>query len=475
MTESFPDCITEKKKLAIPFPGGFTLASGEKLFHIDIAYETWGTLNAQKDNAILIIHALTGDAHAAGRYNGDDEEPGWWDHLIGPGKSIDTEKYFVICSNNLGGCKGSTGPLSINPVSGRIFGADFPEINITDMVNVQKMLLDFFGIARLHAVIGGSMGGMIALEWSLRFPSMVKKCIPVAAALQLSPQALAFDIVGRDLITEDQHWHKGAYHEYNEIPQNGLAQARKIGHITYLSSKTMSNKFGREIRQNWIRKDRHKFHTDFQVESYLEHQGNKFTGRFDANSYLYITLAMDKFDLEKNACSRFAAGQSEFLILSITSDWLFPPEQQLEITRILLKARRHVSYVSIESDYGHDAFLIENESLSKSISAFLNADCTAGKEIPQCRKCTGTLAADDYGRISSFINSGEKVIDIGCGDGSMLCRLRLEKNISPLGIDISIEKIIECLKRGIPCLHLDADIGLDVIANDAFDTAVTHN
>ena len=272
----------------------FILESGKSLEKITVAYETYGELNNEKNNAILVCHALTGDAHAAGWHDGD-KKPGWWEIIIGPGKVLDTEKYFIICSNVLGGCKGTTGPSSINPLTGEEYGLDFPVITIKDMVDVQKILIDSFGINQLYAVVGGSMGGMQVLQWIVSYPEMMKKAIPIATTARSSPQQIAFNEVGRQSIFSDPNWNKGNYYGTGKIPKNGLSVARMIAHITYLSDESMYIKFGRDLQD----KDEisYDFSLDFQVESYLHHQGETFVKRFDANSYLYITKAVDLFDL----------------------------------------------------------------------------------------------------------------------------------------------------------------------------------
>jgi len=352
-------------------PNEMELECGRKLGPITIAYETYGELSPTKDNAILIVHALSGDAHCAGFNSPKDEKPGWWDDMIGPGKGIDTAKYFVICSNIIGGCKGSTGPSTINPETGAPYGIGFPVVTIKDMVNAQKALLDHLGIGSLLCVIGGSMGGMQVLQWVLSYPEMVKLAIPIATAAKLSTQAIAFDEVGRRAIMSDPDWLGGDYYG-KAVPSRGLAIARMIGHITYMSDKSMHHKFGRRLRDK--EEYGYDFVTDFEVESYLNYRGDSFVKRFDANSYLYITKAMDYFDLAapfgslKNA---FAGLKTKFLVISFTSDWLFPPYQSKEIVSALRHNNIDAIYMEFESDYGHDAFLLEVEQEGRLISNFL--------------------------------------------------------------------------------------------------------
>jgi homoserine O-acetyltransferase len=346
------------------------LEGGEKLKNITIAYETYGKLNKEKSNAIMVCHALSGDAHAAGWHEGD-RKPGWWDIIIGPGKALDTDKYFIICSNVLGGCKGTTGPSSLNPETRKPYGLDFPIITIKDMVNVQKMLVDHLDIKQLFAVIGGSMGGMQVLQWCISYPDMVRMAIPIATSAYSSPQQIAFNEVGRQAIISDPKWKDGTYYSL-EFPDEGLALARMIAHITYLSNESMYEKFGRRLQD----KDEYSFDfsTDFQVESYLHYQGSSFTKRFDANTYLYITKAIDYFDLTENGslADAFKNIKTKFLIISVDSDWLYPPSQNKEILMALSTNDVDVSYIEIKSSYGHDAFLIEGGQLNYIIGNFFS-------------------------------------------------------------------------------------------------------
>ncbi|WP_298498530.1 homoserine O-acetyltransferase [uncultured Methanobrevibacter sp.] len=361
--------IVETKYLKIDEP--IELDSGESLDNVTVAYETYGELNKEKSNAILICHALTGDAHAAGWHEGD-KKPGWWEIVIGPGKAIDSEKYFIICSNVLGGCKGTTGPSSINPKTGMEYGMDFPVITIKDMVKVQKKLIDSFGINQLYAIIGGSMGGMQVLQWMVTYPKMMKKAISIATSAMSYPQQIAFNAVGRQAIFSDPNWNNGNYYETGKKPENGLSLARMIAHITYLSDESMDIKFGRGLQD----KDEisYDFTIDFQVESYLRHQGRTFVKRFDANSYLYITKAVDLFDLSVNnsLSDGFNDVESKVEVISVDSDWLYPTEQNKEILTALNANDVEVSYSEIKSNYGHDAFLLEKGQLNFIFSKFLS-------------------------------------------------------------------------------------------------------
>ena len=349
------------------------LESGRTLAPVDIIYETYGEPNADRSNAILICHALSGDHHAAGVHDPHDRYTGWWDSMIGPGKGFDTRQYWVISSNIIGGCKGSTGPLSINPDSGRTYGLDFPIVTIGDMVTAQKHLIDHLGISRLYSIAGGSMGGFQVLEWSLRYPQMVRSAICIASAARLSTQAIAFNAVGRSAITRDPDWQNGQYNGSGSGPEKGLAIARMVGHITYLSELLLDVKFGRRLQS--ANRLSYNFASEFAIESYLDHKGSAFTKRFDANSYLYITKAMDYFDITRSygpLKEAFARAAARFLFVSYSTDWLFPTAQTREMVRALLSNGRPVSFIDIESPYGHDAFLVEEEKLTRIISGFLS-------------------------------------------------------------------------------------------------------
>jgi homoserine O-acetyltransferase len=348
-------------------PDPLILESGEELGPVTVAYETYGTLNDQRSNAILILHALTGDAHAAG-YHESDAKPGWWDEMIGPGKAFDTDRYFVICSNVLGGCKGTTGPASINPATGESYDLDFPLISISDMVHVQRRLIDFLGIEKLLAVAGGSMGGMQALEWLSAYPERLGSAIVIATAAKHSPQQIAFNEVGRQAIMADPLWKEGCYGAHP--PAKGLAVARMIGHITYMSDTSMTKKFGRHVGENGRA---HRFSSGSEVEDYLHHKGRHFVKRFDANSYLYITNAMDSYDFArgKDMHQAFAGLKAKVLLMGFKSDWLYPISQSREIARACKQAGVDTTYCEIDSNYGHDAFLLEIEEESHLVKHFL--------------------------------------------------------------------------------------------------------
>ncbi|NLE45530.1 MAG: homoserine O-acetyltransferase [Chloroflexi bacterium] len=364
--------VVPKTWRAVEPPDELELDCGERLSPITVAYETYGELNAARDNAILVEHALSGDAHVAGYHHPDDRKPGWWDLMVGPGKPLDTRYYYVICTNVLGGCKGTTGPSSIDPRTGEPYGLSFPLVTIGDMVRVQERLVSHLGIRRLLTVIGGSMGGMQALDWAVRFPDRVASVIALATTARLSAQAIAFNEVGRQAIMADPNWMEGNYYG-KATPSAGLAIARMIGHITYLSDESMHAKFGRRLQN----RDRlgYGFGTEFQVESYLRYQGDSFVRRFDANSYLYITKANDYFDLANGYRSLLEAlerVEAEFLVVSFSSDWLFPTYQSKDLVRALQANGVPTTFMEIPTSYGHDAFLLENAQLAETVTRFLN-------------------------------------------------------------------------------------------------------
>lgn len=356
-------------------PNEFELESGEKLGPLTVAYETYGKLNKDKSNAVLITHAFSGDAHAAGYHKGEDK-PGWWDSMIGPGKAFDTDKYHVICSNVLGGCSGTTGPSSINPETGKPYGLDFPLISINDMVNVQNKLTEHLNIKKLLTVVGGSMGGMQALSWLIKHPDKIKSAIIIASAIKHSAQQIAFDEVGRVSIISDPAWNDGDYYG-KETPARGLALARMVGHITYMSDKSMMEKFGRRIRNVG---ERHKFNTGFEIENYLHYRGSNFVKRFDANSYLYITKAIDCYDASegKNLSEILQGVKAKVMVIAFKSDWLYPKYQSKEIVKACKVAGIDTTFCEIESTYGHDAFLLEIKEETQLIKHFLEKVFQAG-------------------------------------------------------------------------------------------------
>jgi homoserine O-acetyltransferase len=353
----------------------FVFKSGQVIPGFTLRYETYGTLNATRDNAIVVCHALSGDHHCAGWHSPADRKPGWWNNLIGPGKAVDTRRFFVVCANVLGGCQGSTGPSSLNPETGRPYGILFPFVTIRDMVRAQKLLLDRLGVVELHAVIGGSMGGMQAMLFAIEYPRFVRRVLAMATTGRESAQAIAFNEVGRQAIMQDPAWNRGDYPK-DGGPRVGLAIARMMAHITYVSDASMDRKFGRRKKES-AAGDAYTFDVQFEVEGYLRHQGQSFINRFDANSYLYITRALDQFDLAHAYGSleaAFAPVEAETLVVGFTSDWLFPPGQNRDLALALLRAGKRAGYAELATDLGHDSFLLESEELYALVRAFLERD-----------------------------------------------------------------------------------------------------
>jgi homoserine O-acetyltransferase len=353
------------------FDAPLKLKGGAQLPSYELAYETYGQLNAQKSNAVLVCHALNASHHVAGYYAGDPKNVGWWDNLVGPGKALDTNRFFVVGSNYIGSCFGSTGPASLNPATGKPWGADFPVVTVEDWVEAQARLADRLGIERFAAVIGGSLGAMQALQWTLSYPERVRHAIVIAAAPKLTPQNIAFNEVARQAIMTDPDFHGGHYYEKGVVPTRGLRIARMIGHITYISGEAMAEKFGRVLRRGQPGFD---FDIDFEVESYLRYQGDKFSSYFDANTYLRITKALDYFDpaadFGGNLSAALARAQAAFLVVSFKSDWRFTPARSREMVKALLDNRRIVSYLEIDAPGGHDAFLLEDPRYHKALAAY---------------------------------------------------------------------------------------------------------
>ena len=356
------------------FAEPLALACGRSLSHYELVYETYGELNAERSNAVLICHALSGHHHAAGYNSMDERKPGWWDSCIGPGKPIDTRKFFVVSLNNLGGCNGSTGPASRNPQTGRVYGSDFPVVTVEDWVNSQALLADRLGISQWAAVIGGSLGGMQALQWTISYPERVRHCLCIASAPKLSAQNIAFNEVARQAILTDPDYHGGHFQEQGTLPKRGLMLARMVGHITYLSDDAMGEKFGRERKSEKPNFDLHN--VEFQVESYLRYQGEEFSGRFDANTYLLMTKALDYFDPAASQggdlAKTLSVAKADFCVMSFTTDWRFSPARSREIVDALMAAKKNVSYLEIEAAQGHDAFLIPIPRYLQGFSAYMN-------------------------------------------------------------------------------------------------------
>lgn len=354
---------------------GLVLDSGRKISPVRLAYETYGRLNRDKSNAILLCHALSGDAHAAGKHRKDSRKSGWYDIAVGPGKTFDTDKYFIICSNVLGGCKGSTGPSSIDPSTGKPYGLNFPLVSIRDMVRAQKKLIDHLGIKKLFCVTGGSMGGMQVLEWAINYPDHVRLAIPIATPAKQYPAGIVYNYIGRQAILSDPYFRSGNYYGSGRLPGKGLSIARQIGHITYLSQETLERKFNRHRKEN---SQGTKFGPDFEVQGYFSYKGKSFVRRFDANSYLYITNAIDQFDLTDGGTKRlrdvFKGIAAKFLLVSFTSDWLYPPEQVEELYAGLAEAGVPTVYKKLNLPYGHDAFLVYNNTLGNALTGFIEQE-----------------------------------------------------------------------------------------------------
>ncbi|MBK5009677.1 homoserine O-acetyltransferase [Pseudomonas sp. S60] len=375
MSTVFPE---DSVGLVVPqtarFDEPLALACGRSLISYELVYETYGTLNASASNAVLICHALSGHHHAAGYHDASDRKPGWWDSCIGPGKPIDTNRFFVVSLNNLGGCNGSTGPSSLNPATGKPYGADFPVLTVEDWVHSQVRLAQRLGIEQWAAVVGGSLGGMQALQWTITYPERVRHCVDIASAPKLSAQNIAFNEVARQAILTDPEFHGGSFQDQGVIPKRGLMLARMVGHITYLSDDSMGEKFGRELKSDKLNYDFHS--VEFQVESYLRYQGEEFSGRFDANTYLLMTKALDYFDPAATHGGDLAATladvKANYCIMSFTTDWRFSPARSREIVDALMAARKNVCYLEIDSPYGHDAFLIPTPRYMQGFSNYMN-------------------------------------------------------------------------------------------------------
>ena len=458
-----------------------TLELGGELSKVEVFYETYGKLNKDRSNAILICHALSGDSHVA-KHN-EKDVPGWWDLAVGENKAIDTNKYFVICSNVLGGCRGTSGPNSINPKTNKPYGADFPTITMSDMVVVQKKLVEHLKIKQLLAVIGGSMGGQQVLLWALKFPDMLKIAVPIATAPRLSMQALAFDVIGRNAILRDPNFALGQYYD-NEPPDVGLALARMLGHITYLSPQAMEEKFEAD-RMN-PRDVSTEFEKRFSVGSYLAYQGDKFVERFDANTYITLSLAIDLFNLGRNKeelVKNLSVSKCKWLIISFSSDWLFPPEQSLELVSALVTLGQKISYSNIESSCGHDAFLLADElsSYGELISSALahqsdfstkNAISSQKTQYPCSSKSIFNGKRIDYDSITALIPQDSSVLDLGCGSGTLLERLRELGHSKLMGIELEEQSVIDCVRQGLSVIQADLNRGLGMFPDKSYDIVV---
>jgi homoserine O-acetyltransferase len=457
------------------------LERGGTLPEVTVVYETYGRLNPRGDNAVLVCHALTGDSHVAA--HDADDDPGWWDVVVGPGNAVDTDRYFVICPNLLGGCRGTTGPHSINPATGNPYGRDFPLITVGDMVRVQRALIERLGIQQLLAVVGGSLGGHQVLDWAVRFPALVRGAVALATSPRLTSQALAYDVIGRNAILRDPHYHAGQYYERPDGPTVGLAIARMLGHLTYLSREAMTLRFDADrLKPRDIRTE---FETRFSVGSYLAHQGDKFVERFDANSYLTLSMAMDLFDLgdtPADLAATLGAAKCRWLTVSIASDLLFPPFQSQQIVRALLDTGQLVTYCNIPSLSGHDAFLLAEDlpHYGPLVGAFL--DQLSGT-APAPQTSGGAEAAGDptsifharrldYDLILELIPPGASVLDLGCGVGDLLQLLRQRGHSRVTGVEVDIQAIQACARRGLDVVDTDLNQGLGLFGSNQYDCVV---
>jgi len=467
---------------SVTFDGPIALELGGTLPSVTVVYETYGTLNAGRTNAVLICHALSGDSHVARHDESDD--PGWWDVAVGPGRAIDTDKYFAICPNALGGCRGTTGPGSINELTGRRYGADFPTITTADIVDLQRRLVDHLGIGRLLAVVGGSMGGHQVLAWATGHPEKVAGAIALATSARLTTQALAFDVVGRNAILRDPHFRAGRYYDNGPGPDVGLALARMLGHITYLSPEAMKEKFGADRLQP--RDVATEFERKFSIGSYLAYQGDKFVERFDANSYVTLSLAMDLFDLGRppaDLAGSLARSKCRWLVVSFSSDWLFPPEQSREIVNALALLGKDASYVNVPSTCGHDAFLLPDdlETYGGLMREFLANLSTPGNgsngsddDVYADRAPTSIFHSHrcDYDRIVDLVPGGASVLDLGCGRGALLKRLRKAGAGRLVGVELDGKSVLHCVGRGLDVIQSDLNNGLGPFTEGQFDYVI---
>jgi len=464
---------------SLQLDGPLELEKGGRLESVIVAYETYGQLNSAGDNAILVCHAISGDSHVA-RHDAEDE-PGWWEILVGPGRPVDTNQFFVICPNLLGGCRGTTGPGSLNPATGKRYGRDFPTITIRDMVEAQFRLVRQLGIAQLLAVVGGSVGGQQAMTWAAFYPEAVRGVVLLATSPRLTSQALAFDIVGRNAILRDPHFHGGQYYDRPHGPEVGLAIARMIGHITYLSQESMSQKFDPDRLHP--RDVPVEFEKRFSVGSYLGYQGAKFVERFDANSYVALTMAMDLFDLGATPAELAAAfnrARCRWLVISFSSDWLFPPSQSRDIVNALLANGASVSHCSVQSSCGHDAFLLpdEFEIYGEMTRGFLLNLGTGASPLSGAQEHQhGPISIFhqhrlDYDRIVELVPAGARALDLGCGSGALLERLKAAGARRVVGVELDERNIVTCVNRGLDVIQADLNKGLKAFAAGEFDCVI---
>ena len=476
------------------FDAPLPLACGVALTQYELAYETYGTLDADASNAVLVCHALNASHHVAGYYADDPDNVGWWDNMVGPGKPLDTDRFFVVGVNNLGSCFGSTGPLSPNPATGKPWGADFPLVTVEDWVDAQARLADVLGIRQWAAVMGGSLGGMQALAWATRYPDRIRHALVIAAAPNLSAQNIAFNEVARQAIRTDPDFHDGHFEALGTKPRRGLVVARMIGHITYLSDEQMEEKFGRALREGL----KFSFEPEFQIESYLRHQGQKFAEYYDANTYLRITKALDYFDPATatggDLAQALAPATCRFLVVSFTTDWRFAPARSREIVKALVDNDRDVSYAEIVAAHGHDAFLLDDpqyiaivRSYYDRIAAERDADAGAAVSRPAAEtRATGPESVPapyvpsaaaaagraDFATIAAWIARGSHVLDLGCGDGSLLAYLARERGATGYGIEIDDAGVLASVINGVNVLQSDLESGLAGFDDASFDCVI---
>jgi len=466
--------VVELKKLKLELPeGGLRFAAGGVLKEIEVAYEECGAPIAD-GNVIFICHALTGDAHVAGIRPGEEKPSGWWEEMVGPGRAFDTNRFHIVCANVLGGCSGTTGPMSIDPDTGKPYGSKFPQYTFSEAVDVYRMLLKQLGAGKLAAVVGGSYGGMMVTDWITRCPDEMDKACLIATSAELNTQAIAFSVMSRTSITDDPKWQGGDYYLEGDGkgPRAGLAAARQLAHVTYLSRELLQDKFQRRLQDSFVnapaaeRAERDRlFKTYFQIESYLDYQASKFVKRFDADSYLHITRSMDLYsaaDRYGGMDEAFARVKAKVLVVSYAGDILFPDWQSKEMVAALLRNGKEVSYCHLEAGTGHDSFLTDISDLSGLVSGFL-----VGHE-PKVMKWQERL----YRNVVRMVRNGARVIDIGCGDGTLLNVLRKTRNISASGVDIDIDCFKESVADGNRMYWEDADEGLSTIPDRHYDVAI---
>ncbi len=497
--------VAQRAQFVAPLP----LACGVALPSFELAYETYGTLNTERSNAVLICHALNASHHVAGWYEGEPDNVGWWDNMVGPGKPLDTDRFFVVGVNNLGSCFGSSGPLTENPATGRPWGADFPLVTVEDWVDAQTRLADHLGIGRWAAVMGGSLGGMQALDWAIRYPERIGHALVIAAAPNLSAQNIAFNEVARQAILTDPDFHDGHFDAHGTKPRRGLRVARMIGHITYLSDEQMEEKFGRALRDGL----NFSFAPEFQIESYLRYQGEKFAEYYDANTYLRITKALDYFDPAKGTGGKLADALAKaackFLVVAFTTDWRFAPARSREIVKALVDNHRDVSYAEIVAPHGHDAFLLDDPQYMAVVRAYYEriaaevgsnstfaADQSTAATSPSDEKSSLTAVSGrvpierssptpayvpsaaaaagraDFATIAAWITRGARVLDLGCGDGSLLAYLARERGATGYGIEIEDAGVLASVRNGIDVLQSDLESGLAGFDDASFDCVI---